>query len=438
MRKALTLSLALTAALPLAAQAAAQKERPVLPLSGANFRPMPLAVAQALYAGPSASRPAGSEIDDALVQDLSVCGLFEVLDRKSFLADASEGVLPSEIKFARWQDVGAEGLIKFVVSGSDPVTLEFHLYSAVMAREDLKKRYTAPAAEARSLAHKFADDVFQFYAHEPGAFQTRIAFVRKSKGSKQLFVSDWDGRNPRQLTSTSMNLLPAWTPDGARLAFTSYSSGAPDLEVLDLRSLKAGVLFHRGASLVTGAAFSADGKRLAFAMSEEDGSSHLWAADSSGQNPRRLTEGFSINSSPSWSPDGKQLAFVSNRSGSPQIFLIPSSGGAPKRLTFQGNYNQTPDWSPRGDLIAFTARDERNVFDLFTVEPASGKIGRLTQDQGNNEEPTFSPNGRLIAFTSARTGRSQLFVMSADGNAQRQMTRADEVFTPAWGPFAAP
>ena len=75
-----------------------------------------------------------------------------------------------------------------------------------------------------------------------------------------------------------------------------------------------------------------------------------------------------------------------------------------RRLTFQGNYNQTPDWSPRGDLIAFTARDERNAFDLFTVNVESGKVTRLTQDQGNNEEPTFSPNGRLIVFNSDRTG----------------------------------
>jgi TolB protein len=437
MRIALALSLALAAA-PSPARAAEPKERPVLSLSGANFRPLPLAVAAPLYAGDRPLRQAGAEVDDALVQDLTVSGLFELLDRKSFLADPGEGVQPTDIKFSRWQDVGAEGLVKLVVSGTDLVTVEFHLYSAVTGREDLRKRYAAPPAEARIMAHKFADEVVRFYSREPGAFQTRIAFVRRVQGTKQVFVADWDGRNARPVTSGSMNLLPAWTADGAKVAFTSYRPGFPDLEIVDVRSLAAQVLFRRGSSLVTGAAFSPDGRRLAFAMSEEDGSSHLWVADAAGRNPRRITDGFSINSSPCWSPDGKQLAFVSNRSGSPQIFLIAPDGGPPKRLTFQGNYNQTPDWSARGDLIAFTARDERNVFDLFTVEPATGKIARLTQDQGNNEEPTFSPNGRLIAFTSNRTGKSQLFVMSADGNAQRQMTNGEEVFTPSWGPFPSP
>jgi TolB protein len=407
----------------------------VLSLSGANFRPLPLAIAVPLYAG-AASHPGGEEIDDTLHQDLTVSGLFDLLDRKGFLADPSEGLAATDIKFARWQDVGAEGLVKLLVTGTDPVTAEFHLYNSVTGKEDLKKRYTSSLAEVRTLAHRFADDLFTFYTHEPGAFQTRMSFVRKVKGIKQIFVSDWDGHNARQLTMSSLNLLPAWAPDAERLVYTGYSSGTPDLWVYDFRTAKPVLLLHRTSSLITGGCFSQDGKRVAFAMSEDDGNSHIWVAGAGGENPRRLTDGFGINSSPTFSPDGKQIAFVSNRAGNPQIYVMPAEGGAPRRITFQGNYNQTPDWSPRGDLIAFTARDERSVFDIFTVDPASGKITRLTQDQGSNEEPTFSPNGRLIAFASTRTGLSQMFVMSADGNFQRQMTTSKEgVFTPAWGPF---
>ncbi len=427
---------ALLAVLGLAQPAfAADKERPVLSLSGANFRPLPLAIAPLLYPLPSANRQAGQEIDEALNQDLTVSGLFELLDRKGFLADPSEGVVATSIKFDRWQNVGAEGLIKVVLADQDPVTAEFHLFNAVTGKEELKKRYTGPASEARKLAHKFADDLFTFYTREPGAFQTRMAFVRKVKGTKQIFVADWDGKNAKPVTSGNLNLLPAFASDGQRLAFTSYNSATPGLFVLDLRSMKSAPLFKRSTALATGASFTQDGKRIAFAMSEEDGNSHIWISDADGGNLKRLTDGFGINTSPSFSPDGKQIAFVSNRAGNPQIYVIPSTGGAPRRITFQGNYNQTPDWSPRGDLIAFTARDERNVFDLFTVDPATSAITRLTQDQGNNEEPTFSPNGRLIAFASTRNGKSQLFVMSADGNFQRLVSGDEEIFTPAWGPF---
>ena len=134
-------------------------------------------------------------------------------------------------------------------------------------------------------------------------------------------------------------------------------------------------------------------------------------------------------------PDGKRIAFVSNRGGSPQVYVMNADGSGVRRLTFQGNYNQTPDWSPRGDLIAFTARDERNAFDLFTVNVDNGKVTRLTQDQANNEEPSFSPNGRLILFTSTRTGTPQLFVMTADGNNQVQLPVQEKaaLLTPDWG-----
>ena len=154
-----------------------------------------------------------------------------------------------------------------------------------------------------------------------------------------------------------------------------------------------------------------------------------------GTGDHKLTSGYGLNTSPAWSPDGSKLAFVSNRKGSPQLYVMPSSGGEPTRLTFQGNYNQTPDWSPRGDLIAFTARDERSVFDLFTIAVEGGKMTRLTEKLANNEEPTFAPNGRLVAFISARNGGSDLYVMGIDGSNPRQLTRGALITTPAWGPL---
>jgi TolB protein len=108
-----------------------------------------------------------------------------------------------------------------------------------------------------------------------------------------------------------------------------------------------------------------------------------------------------------------------------------------QRLTFQGNYNQTPRWSPRGDLIAFTGRDERAVFDLFTINVASGKVARITQSQGDNLEPSWAPNGRLLVFTSTRTGPAEIWVSTPDGATQHPLTYGGGYQTPAWGPFPA-
>ena len=146
----------------------------------------------------------------------------------------------------------------------------------------------------------------------------------------------------------------------------------------------------------------------------------------------RLTNSPSIDSSPAFSPDGSQIAFVSNRQGSPQIFLMPASGGAAKRVTFQGKYNQTPRFSPRTDKpqIAFTGRDERGVFDVFILDVKSGRVDRLTQNKGSNLDPTWSPDGRLIAYVSSRGG---IFVSNPETHHEVQVWRGSAA-SPSWGP----
>jgi TolB protein len=149
---------------------------------------------------------------------------------------------------------------------------------------------------------------------------------------------------------------------------------------------------------------------------------------------RRLTKNGRIDISPTWSPDGKQIAFVSDREGSPQIWVMSSDGSNQRRVTYQGRYNQSPRWSPNGDLIVFSSRDEKYVFDLFTIDPNDpSKITRLTQNQGNNIEPSWSPDGRHIVFSSTRTGVSELYIMTSDGFTQRRLTKGGSFTSPSWG-----
>jgi TolB protein len=423
--KALLVSLLL---LPLAALAQA----PVIQISGANFRPLPLAYPAPLTVD-DGSKKATAEFDDTLMFDLRASGIFQVLDRAGFTADAKEGVTAGSINFSRWADVGAESLVK-VQLGAEGNTLrgELRLFNVGTNREDFKVSHAVPTAEPRQLAHFLADALYRHLTRESSPFLSRITFVRKSGQNRDVWVADWDGNNARAVTSGGINLLPALGPNGA-VAFTSYRRGKPDLFV-QTSDGEAKQLENSG-QMATGISFSPDGKRIAYALAEGE-STQLYVANADGSSPKRVTETpYGINSSPSWSPDGKRIAFVSNRGGSPQIYVMNADGTSARRLTFQGNYNQTPDWSPRGDLIAFTARDERNAFDLFTVNVDTGKITRLTQDQGNNEEPVFSPNGRLILFTSTREGTPKLYVMTAEGNNQLALPMEKiSGLTPDWAP----
>src|SRR4051794_40805427 len=126
-------SLLFVALLPLSALAQA----PVIEISGANYRPMPIAVAIPLTQDDGA-RAKMAEFDEALAFDLGACGLFALLDRKSFLSDAKEGVTASSINFSNWTNVGAEALVKTQLSSDgDSLHGDVRLFTVASGREEL-------------------------------------------------------------------------------------------------------------------------------------------------------------------------------------------------------------------------------------------------------------------------------------------------------------
>ena len=425
----MTVRPALCAGLLLAASSALA-QRPTIDISGATVQAYPIALA------PPQGDAAGGEILAVLQADFDRSGLFRVLDPRSFLAPADEGVAEKSIDYSRWTSIGAQGLVKMVVQAQgDRLAAEFHLYDAPRAREVLQKTYALPRSQLRQLAHRFADDVVRFFTQDPGAFQTRIAYVRETATGKQIVVADSDGFAPQQLTAASINLLPAWPPDGRAIAFTTFRDGTgAHIYLVDPATRALKPLVTKG-DFATGAAFSPDGAHLVFTSSVEE-NTDIYLAKPDGSGARRLTESRGIDVSATYSPDGKQIAFVSDRAGSPQIYVMNADGSGVRRLTFQGNFNQEPAWSPKGDLIAFTGRDEKRSFDVYTVNPQSGKVLRLTQNQGTNEKPSWAPNGRLVLFSSTRTGKRQLWTMTPDGSNPRQVTDEPQgAFDPAWGPL---
>jgi TolB protein len=415
------------------ARPARADDRPTLVIGSPSFQPLPIAVAE--FSGDPDPR-LGRETAEVVRGDLALSGLFEVLDPKGFLADPTEGYTASSIRFTRWADVGAEGLVRARVKrdGTDQVA-ELHVYEVRAGRETLNQLVRAPAASPRLLGHRIADEIVRLYTRERGVFSTQIAAIRKAKGLFELVLFDADGKNPRVLLSErSILLTPAWRPDGKEILLTSYRSGRPELWSFRL----ADRAFRRVGQIpnAMGGVYSPDGSRIAFTATE-GGNSDVWVMAADGTGARKLTSDPALDLSPSWSPDGKRIAFVSDRAGTPQLYVMNADGSGARRLTFQGNYNQTPQWSPRGDLLAFTARDERKVFDVFVVSPDTGKIERVTQDQGRtNEEPTWAPNGRLLAFRSDRKGQSQLVVSDPKGDKQTPVALGvGELSAPAWSPF---
>ena len=375
----------------------------------------------------------GRTVAEVVSGDLSVSGWFKVLDPSSFLAN-----LPAEgtgLVVGDWRNVGAQAVSKGKASTSGgQLSLEFKLYE--IGRGDqpvLQKSYNGGAGELRKFAHSWSNEVVRYFTNEDGFFNTQIAFSAPSGfGRKDIYVMDYDGANVRRLTENgSQNILPAWSPSGGSIAFTSFLRGNPDLYLVSIGGGRPKVLSNRpGVNM--GAAYSPDGGKIACTLSQ-DGNSEIYVLGTDGSLLKRLTnQPAAIDSSPSWSPDGGQLAFVSNRHGSPQIWLMDGNGGGARRLTMQGSYNQEPTWCPKCPVptLAFTARDEKSHFDTFVIDVNTRQLTRLTENQGNNEHPTWAPNGRALAVASTRGG---IWVVTADGKQTRQVYKG-AASTPVWGP----
>lgn len=138
---------------------------------------------------------------------------------------------------------------------------------------------------------------------------------------------------------------------------------------------------------------------------------------------------------PSWSPDGKQVAFVCCNSGVAQIHIVNADGSGVRNLTNSSTVERSPCWSPDGTKILFTSARDGN-HELFTMNADGSAPQNLSNNDANDAEGCWSPDGTQIAFTSNRSGAFRLFAMNADGSAPREVLSKDlagNVY-PSWSP----
>jgi tricorn protease len=144
--------------------------------------------------------------------------------------------------------------------------------------------------------------------------------------------------------------------------------------------------------------FSPDGKQIAFSYMGD-----IWVAPAEGGNAIRLTVHPAHDIRPRFSPNGKWIAFNSNRGGNYDIFLMPAKGGKPKRLTYHSADDILGDWSPDGRWIVFSSNRDHRFAQIYLLEVETGYVRRLTSDEASLHSPTFSPDGRYIVFCRGGT-----------------------------------
>ena len=383
---------------------------------------------------PQGDSPSIDALWDLVQRDMKLSGYFRVLDPQAFIEPPNAGLKPGTFRYTDWEVPGATALAKTALTTLDDGRLQAQVWVYdVPGRNKLMGRsFTFNPNQLRQAGHRIANLIIEAVGGEPGIFNTRFAAVSRATGNKEIVVFDVDGANLRPVTRNgSINLQPAWSHDGSKLAFTSYRRGNPDLYVADLIRGKTRPVSTR-TGINSGGAFHPNDRLLALTLSNR-GDSDIYTVGSDGSSSTRLTRSPGIDVSPTWSPDGSQIAFASERSGGIQIYTMDANGGSAKRLTFDGTHNTDPSWSPKGDRIAYVSRDTK--YDVFTIRTdGSGRV-RITEDMGNNEDPTWSPDGRYLAFSSTRTGASHIWISTADSIHQMQITQGRGGYSnPAWSP----
>lgn len=355
-------------------------------------------------------------------RDFDLSGVFAVAD-----------VDPLETKLdpdpALTGTVRVEGLVEPAGAG---FRFTGEVFDLGTAESVFRRSYAFARDEARPTMHRFADDVLEALTGERGICETRVAFVRQEGRIKEIWMADYDGVNPSQLThDRALALSPAWAPWGSEIAFTTFKRGNPDIYLFDLRR-GASYPFSTRPGPNIAPTYSPDGKWIACAI-YRDGNSEIYLISRDAQTARRITRNDRIDSSPSFSPTGREIVFSSDRSGSPQIYVMDADGLNQRLLTLEGKYNDSPRWSPKGDKIAYAARHD-GIFDIVVMDANGQSAVQITSDAGHNENPQWSADGRKIYFSSTRSGSRQIYLMNADGSEVVQITQGDDCFNPAAGP----
>ena len=274
---------------------------------------------------------------------------------------------------------------------------------------------------------------------------------RLSPANFEIFTKTPEGEVVNLTNDPAIDIDPAVSSDGKKIAFTRYEDGSYNLWVMNFDGSEQTRLTddptHERA-----ATWSPDGAQLAF-TTNRDGNDEIYVINADGSEPRRVTNNAAADGEAAWSPDGSLLAFVSNRleleaSESPKppdsdIYVIPATAtegvtGAQASLVTSNTVNDGhPNWSPDGTRLVIT-RDVGSKFnsEIYTINPCGSAPLRLTNNAALDVTPQFSPDGKSILFARYVDGDFELHTMSAFGLDPKPVTDdTGQDMRGDWGPL---
>lgn len=431
--KVAVLAVALSGAFAMAATITVRAEVQ-LDLNKGNVEPLPIAIVDF-----QSNDGIGAEISAIVTADLKRSGLFAPIDKAAFIEKISD--TNAQPRFEDWKVINAQALVVGRVGqeADGRLRAEFRLWDTFAGQSLIGEQYFANKQNARRIAHIIADAIYERLTGEKGYFDTRVVFVDesgpKNKRLKKLAIMDQDGANVRYLSDgRAIAITPRFSPTRQEITYMSYESGQPQVYLLQIETGQR-ELVGNFPGMTFAPRFSPDGQKVVMSLLRDDGNSNIFAMDLRSRTTTRLTDSASIDTSPSYSPDGSQVVFTSDRGGRAQIYVMSADGSGQTRISFGDGVYSTPVWSPRGDLIAFT-KQTGGEFQIGVMK-TDGSGERILSSGFQQEGPTWAPNGRVLMFfrEAAGSGGPKLYSVDLTGRNEQQIETANFASDPAWSPL---
>ncbi len=268
----------------------------------------------------------------------------------------------------------------------------------------------------------------------PDAGRGRLIFTRAGNGLEDLYTIDVShGQNLQQVTTSfARDEWASWSPDTFKIVFqtdrsldtlaarfqiyvmNSDGSNVSQLTFADTTRDSTGTLKDTSSSYQP--AWSRNGAQIAFA-SNRAGNSEIYVMDANGANVVNLTGNAAADGQPAWSPDGSKIAFATDRDGNAEIYVMNADGSGLVNLTHNSGIDLLPAWSPDGTKIAFQS-DRSTNFAVWVMNADGSNPVRLTSPSPVSGSPSWSPDGTRIAYEQG----GDIWVMNADGSNKIRIT----------------
>lgn len=276
----------------------------------------------------------------------------------------------------------------------------------------------------------------------------RLAYVARAGSATRIYVTDVDGKSPARLTADDRNeSSPSFSRDGRSIAFFSAapSGGDTELRVVQLATKKSTVIARSARDMGPGApSWSGDGKWLAYSVNFDRERSHIWLADTRGGEPRNVSEKASSRGGawPDLAPDGRHLLWVADKKERMPIMVTDVASGETRELTPQPDaLFESARWSPDGRSIvaAKAVPDATQALstDIVVMSAEGTQVRNLTQHPGDDFDPRWSADGKSVVYASLRSGTSLLYETRLDDGSTRVVSEhpshdMDHVVRPAF------